>query len=1725
MSGPLNKMGKALLDNTKLTTKLKNIGAKRTKIIENNLKLALSQVKATEKQLEKAGKLDAKTEKALKKRATLLTQIAEKEIAGIKNAEAALKEKNAATRKAAKEAEKVARANKKAEEIQNNISVIAEKNRRLALKTANVGATAVDRIKNQLKFDLESLDIQREKMKVAKRLNRDVVAGLNRQRAILREMASRQIQVIDTENVQRSTSLLGRLRDSFSRLGAGIIVFNQALELMGKAMRAFRIIFGNTVQKFADFETALIGVSKTTTLAGDTLDVFGNDIQQLSAKIPATNEELLKIAEVSGQLGVDGRQNLLNFAETMTRVAVSTNLTAEQAASDFTKILNVTRTPIDQIDEFSSVIVRLGNNFATNESKITRMTNEVARATTAFNVAAEDTAAFATAMSAMGIRAEIGGSVLARAMVRIQDALVAGGVEMQTLAKITGQTQEQLRKTFSTDATKVTREFLRGLKRMKDEGKLIIPVMADFGLKGDEVNKVLPPLVANVDSLGKAFKFAREEMKNATALAKESDKQFATLNSSINTMMNAFRTLGVEVGRAFAPFIGVLADSIKSLAQGLTFAAKGLSFFTDTIALLIKEGKTFLVVLAGIGAAFAALVGKGAAVAGALKIIGFGMAFLAGKAALASIALAGFVAAGVKLTLVAVSIGAIGAAIEILVKNIGKLRELGEFVKSVFAKVGNNLTILFNDIGAWFIRMLRDIASSLGIFGSSVVTKLNALSNQLDASSFKAKENQAGLNKEIEKTAAALDFGFTGAFIGDIKKMIAGLQEATTESGKFGAEGEKVAKIFEKRAATLAEQAKALRTLSKILKENRLLELDIQKLRGGGGNQILATLQANLDIVEAKKQLFINQRKLNDLSKEELQIVNALIKQQDLLKKKAAAALDASRPERVLKALSVEVVFGSIDGFVNGLKTVANVFDEATGGFFTAFPRALFEGFSQATEAMAPMFDSIGDVFSSALDGLSELFTNSLQEFEEFFGVDLAEVFTDLGGILSDALEGTSDFFSGLFDDANKDVEGIFNAANNVPQQVGSGENAVKGFLGFFRQAESLEQQAAKLEFEAARKLTDAGVSLEDAAQALKESAMGGGTGAANGPVAPIGPEMGGFGPVTEAQAATGAGGAAGAAAGAAGGLAAAAAIADAIQALIDFIPNLLDKIAGIFNSLVELPMKIVEGLDDVFDSILNFVANFIPNLIEAIPKIFKSFSKFLKELPKVFLQLMQELPSLLIEMMDELPLIIEGLITNLVSAGPKIALTIIEFMVKNAPRIAIRMIKLFAIQLPKAIIVGILEGLKDIGKAIGQLFTGGLDFGPLEDKAKEAVKAVERAVTGVGTQLFAVQDAAIAEKARKELKDFEGAMKRVMIKTRDIFQALWDKSFGKLSMHGLEVTLQDTWNETFGKLSMHGLEVTLQDTWNETFGKLSAHGLEATFQPVWDESFGKLSAHGMRQTFQPVWNDTFGLLSAHGMRETFQPLWNDTFGKLSAHGMRQTFQPVWNDTFGLLSKHGMEVTFQNAWDKSFGKLSLHGLQVTFQTLWDDSFGKLSSAGLLDAFQPVLDSLWGFVEFFKQVSMGNIIKGLNEFVSFFQRIGDKIVEGIKGLTGGGGGGTLKKLGRQLGFAEGGEVVKMFANGGPVFPGSTDTVPALLTPGEFVLNRKAVGSLGVQTLNRINETGKIASGDTNVSVSMTVNTTQTVDSSFIKNRIMPVMRAELKRASSDGSFVIDKRGLR
>jgi hypothetical protein len=107
-----------------------------------------------------------------------------------------------------------------------------------------------------------------------------------------------------------------------------------------------------------------------------------------------------------------------------------------------------------------------------------------------------------------------------------------------------------------------------------------------------------------------------------------------------------------------------------------------------------------------------------------------------------------------------------------------------------------------------------------------------------------------------------------------------------------------------------------------------------------------------------------------------------------------------------------------------------------------------------------------------------------------------------------------------------------------------------------------------------------------------------------------------------------------------------------------------------------------------------------------------------------------------------------------------------------------------------------------------------------------------------------------------------------------------------------------------------------------------------------------------------------------------------------------------------------------------------------------------------------------------------------------------------------------------------------ASGGPVYaangyfqPRGTDSVPAMLTPGEFVVSREpAQANAGLLTASNSSR-GPLQTGGNSITLNVTINAKTNLTPDQVRSEVVPVIERALKRKSLDGGFVIAGSGVR
>lgn len=420
--------------------------------------------------------------------------------------------------------------------------------------------------------------------------------------------------------------------------------FNQVHEAIvaagiAVALKEIYEYFASCAQASMDFESAITGVAKTTDLTDEELAAMSDSIKALSTEIPATTEEIAAVAEAAGQLGIQ-KDALLDFTEIMTMLGTATNMTADEAATSLARFANITGMATDNYGRLGSVIVDLGNNFATTESEIVAMGTHLASAGKLAGLTEPEIMALAAAMSSVGIEAEAGGTAMTQTLNAIEKAVAKGGDDLAEFARIAGMSSEEFSSAWKNDAMSALTSFIGGLGKLDEQGESTVLVLEDLGLTGIRQSNMLKALGLAADQMTGAVNTANTAWQQNTALTNEANKRYATAQSRLTMMQNAYNNLKVAIGDAYTP---ALSEAYGVGTKVLNEITKFVQANPGVVA-AITGLSTALGAAAVAAAAFALKAKIAAAAAAFLTTVTPGVNVIMGVAAAVGVVTAGIIA-------------------------------------------------------------------------------------------------------------------------------------------------------------------------------------------------------------------------------------------------------------------------------------------------------------------------------------------------------------------------------------------------------------------------------------------------------------------------------------------------------------------------------------------------------------------------------------------------------------------------------------------------------------------------------------------------------------------------------------------------------------------------------------------------------------------------------------------------------------------------------------------------------------------------------------------------------------------------------------------------------------------------------------------------------------------------------------------------------------------------
>ena len=396
--------------------------------------------------------------------------------------------------------------------------------------------------------------------------------------------------------------------------------------------------FKECAEESISFENSMASVKRTVGGDDNFINQLGTDFKTMSTQIPITTGELAQIATTAGQLGI-AQDRVEEFTTVMAKLATTTDLTADDAATMLAQFSNVTG--LTDYERLGAAIAQLGDSTATTASKIVQMSQGMAASASLAGMKPTDILAISAAVGSLGIEAQAGSTAMSTLINNIYKATETGE-KLEDYARVAGMTGEQFKRAWAEDAAGALNEFIQGLNDVERNGKSAIVLLDELGINNVRQTKAILGLASAGDLLTNTLAQSNQAWDSNTALDEKAGIMYETTQAKITMLENAFSNLKISIGDAFT---GVIKDG----AEALTGIVQPISEFIEMNPALVQGIGAAVAVMGGLTAAMVAYTAAtklaAAASAALTAAIPGAKALLIGGLAISAL-IGGFVALG-----------------------------------------------------------------------------------------------------------------------------------------------------------------------------------------------------------------------------------------------------------------------------------------------------------------------------------------------------------------------------------------------------------------------------------------------------------------------------------------------------------------------------------------------------------------------------------------------------------------------------------------------------------------------------------------------------------------------------------------------------------------------------------------------------------------------------------------------------------------------------------------------------------------------------------------------------------------------------------------------------------------------------------------------------------------------------------------------------------------------
>ncbi|MDH4585626.1 phage tail tape measure protein [Pseudomonas sp. BN415] len=419
--------------------------------------------------------------------------------------------------------------------------------------------------------------------------------------------AAIQAQQAKLAELTRKQEALNRVRAQYDRtqqLAGSMAGAGAASAATGAAMGAPVI---GSLKSYIDFEDAMLGVAKQVEGARDdngkltaTYYEMGDAIKAMSERIPMATTEIAALVEGGARMGIQGKDNLLKFAEVAANAATAFELPADQIGENLARIANLYKLPIKNISQLGDAINYLDDNAQSKGADIIDVMQRTAGVTASVGMSFRDAAALGSTFLSLGASAEVAGTAT-KAMIRELSIAADQPKRFQNGLKTLGLDAAALQSDMVKDATGTIQKVLEAVNRLPQDQQLSVTTQLFGKDYGDDAAK----LANNIQEYRRQLELANAAGGNGS-MQREADIRADAMSARLEMAQNRLFNLSSGLGETLRPTLVELLEGFGAIVGRISAWVKANPELTGQI---LKTVAGVAALATGFGAVALAMAG------------------------------------------------------------------------------------------------------------------------------------------------------------------------------------------------------------------------------------------------------------------------------------------------------------------------------------------------------------------------------------------------------------------------------------------------------------------------------------------------------------------------------------------------------------------------------------------------------------------------------------------------------------------------------------------------------------------------------------------------------------------------------------------------------------------------------------------------------------------------------------------------------------------------------------------------------------------------------------------------------------------------------------------------------------------------------------------------------------------------------------------------------------